>query len=57
MMRVPQRNSQYITTFYMIPHDRHIVIAVGAGLLVPEAEGMEELVFDGGDAVTTCTDR
>lgn len=40
----------------MVPHDLHIIVSIGSGLLVPEAESVEELVFDGGDAVAVGPD-
>ena len=39
-----------------LPHDVDVVIAVGAGLLVPEAQSMEELMLYGGDAVAATPD-
>lgn len=39
-----------------VPHDFHVIIPIGSRLLVPEAKSVEELVFDGGDAVAVGPD-
>lgn len=39
-----------------VPHDFDVIVPIGSRLLVPETQGVEELVFDGGDAVAVGTD-
>lgn len=39
-----------------VPHDFDVIVPIGSRLLVPETQSVEELVFDGGDAVAVGTD-
>lgn len=38
-----------------VPHDADIVIPVWSGLLVPKTQGVKEFMFNGGNAVTVCS--
>lgn len=51
-----QRSESFRTFGDAVPHDLHVVIPIGSGLLVPEAESVQELVLDGGDAVAVGPD-
>lgn len=45
-----------VTRFDAIPHDLDVIIPVGPGLLVPEAQSVQELMLNGSQAVTVVTD-
>lgn len=45
-----------VTGFDAIPHDVDVIIAVSSGLLVPEAQSVQELVLNGSQTIAVCTD-
>lgn len=47
---------RFCTLCDAVPHDFHVIVAIGPRLLVPEAQSVEELVLDGGDAVAVGAD-
>lgn len=47
---------RFCTLCDAVPHDFYIIVPIGSRLLVPETKSVEELVFDGGDAVTVSPD-
>ena len=41
-----------VTRFNLIPHDVHVIVPVSSGLLVPEAQSVQELMLDGSQTIT-----
>lgn len=46
-----------VTRLDVIPHDGHVVVAVSSGLLMPEAQRVQELMLDRPNAVAVGPDR
>lgn len=45
-----------VTLFNLIPYDVDVVVAVSSGLLVPEAQSVQELVLNGSQTIAVITD-
>lgn len=45
-----------VTLFNLIPYDVDVVVAVSAGLLVPEAQSVQELVLNSSQTIAVITD-
>lgn len=44
--------SGVFTSFDLVPHDVHIIITVGSGLLVPQTQSVQELVLHSCELIT-----
>lgn len=51
----PWSPERFPTLCDAVPHDFDVIVPIGSRLLVPETQSVEELVFDGGDAVAVAT--
>lgn len=45
-----------VTLFNLIPYDVDVVVAVSSGLLVPEAQSVQELVLNSSQTIAVITD-